>query len=80
VKADDGDAERGGVKEMCGIAVIISGIRIDASSLLLDSVPPASASNAEQVKVILYAYRFFCFPSSYLLIVTDVNLLRVILD
>ena len=69
MKADDGDAEREGVK-MCGIAVIISGIRIDASSLLLDSVPPASASNAEQVKVILYAYQFFCFPS-YLLIVTQ---------
>ncbi|KAE8023129.1 hypothetical protein FH972_008872 [Carpinus fangiana] len=34
---------------MCGIAVIISGIRIDASSLLLDSLPPASASKAEQL-------------------------------
>ena len=34
---------------MCGIALIISGIRIDVSSLLLDSVPPDSTSKAEQV-------------------------------
>ncbi|GMY25837.1 asparagine synthetase domain-containing protein 1-like isoform X1 [Fagus crenata] len=37
---------------MCGIALIISGIRIDVSSLLLDSVPPDSTSKAEQVILI----------------------------
>lgn len=51
--------------EMCGIALIISGIRIcKASSLFLDSVPPASSLKAEQVKafhLFASAIFFYCF-------------------
>ena len=45
---------------MCGIALIISGTRIDLSSLLLDSVPSASSTSIDD-QVGFSSFNFYCY-------------------
>ena len=45
---------------MCGIALIISGTRIDLSSLLLDSVTSASSTSIDD-QVGFSSFNFYCY-------------------
>ena len=50
---------------MCGIALIISGTRIDLSSLFLDSVPSASSTSTDD-QVGFSSFNFYCYIFKFL--------------
>ena len=60
LRTESCEREREREREMCGIALIISGTRIDLSSLLLDSVPSASSTSIDD-QVGFSSFNFYCY-------------------